>query len=190
MTQIEISIERKLITYSDFWHAGGSLLEQGKKERKGSYFQFLGSIMFFAFCFEAFLNHLGEHLFDCWPEIERKLSPRGKLGLICEKIQVTPEFGKLPWQILPELLGVRDKVAHGKNETLRQKQTVSEGQYDQMMYEFLIADWQKAATSRNVTKIQKNLGELLQLLHTAAQIKDDRLFGFGAQYRRASAVKN
>ena len=74
VASVYISKERQLITYSNFWNASRFLLESGKRDERGSYYQFLASLVFSAFTFEAFLNHIGEHLFSRWPELERRLS--------------------------------------------------------------------------------------------------------------------
>ena len=86
INSIHITKERQLITYSDFWNTSKFLLENGQSNERGSYYQFLGSLIFSAFAFEAFLNHIGEYLFTSWSEMERQLSHHAKLALIAEKL--------------------------------------------------------------------------------------------------------
>ena len=186
---IHISKERQLITYSDFWNASRFLLESGKRDASGSYYQFLASLVFSAFTFVAFLNHIGEHLFSSWPELERKLSHRAKLALIAEKLNFAVDYGRLPWQAIPKLFGFRDKVAHGKNEMLRLEKVVPhDDRYEELMHEFMFADWQNFANEENATNIRTQLEEIMTSLHKLANIENEFLFSHGNQVGSAKLV--
>lgn len=190
VASIHISKERQLITYSDFWSASRFLLESGKRDERGSYFQFLASLVFSAFTFEAFLNHVGEHLFSSWPELERKLSHRAKLALIGERLSFPIDYGRLPWQIIPKLFGFRDKVAHGKNEMLRLEKIVShDDRYEKIMHEFMFADWQNFATEQNASEARKHLEEIMASIHKAANIENEFLFSRGSQIGSARLIQ-
>jgi hypothetical protein len=187
---VHISKERQLITYSDFWSTSRSLLESGKSDERGSYYQFLASLVFSAFAFEAFLNHIGEHLFSSWPELERRLSHRAKLALIGERLNVPIDYGRLPWQIIPKLFGFRDKVAHGKNEMLRLEKVVPhDDRYEELMHEFMFADWQKFATEQNASDVRKHLEEIMANLHKVANIESEFLFSHGSQFGSARLIQ-
>ena len=187
---VHISKERQLITYSDFWNASRFLLESGKSNEHGSYYQFLASLVFSAFAFEAFLNHIGEHLFTSWPELERKLSHRAKLALIGERLNFSIDYGRPPWQIIPKLFGFRDKVAHGKNEMLRLEKVVPhDDRYEELMHEFMFADWQKFATEQNAADVRKHLEEIMVNIHKVANIENEHLFSHGSQFGSARLIK-
>ena len=189
-SSVRISKERQLITYSDFWNTSKFMLEIGQQNERGSYYQFLGSLVFSAFTFEAFLNHIGDHLFSSWPELERKLSHRAKLALISERLDFKIDFGRLPWQIIPKLFGFRDKVAHGKNEMLRLEKVVPrDDRYEELMHEFMFADWQNFATETNATSVRKNLEEIMASIHRMAKIENEHLFSHGSQVGSASMVQ-
>ena len=187
---IHISKERQLITYSDFWNTSKFLLENGQSNERGSYYQFLGSLMFSAFTFEAFLNHIGEHLFSSWPELERKLSHRAKLALISEKLDFKIDYSRLPWQIIPTLFGFRDKVAHGKNEMLRLEKVVPhDDHYEKVMHEFMFAEWQKFATEENAVNVRKHLEKIMTDVHEMVKIENEHLFSHGSQTGSGRLVK-
>jgi hypothetical protein len=93
MNKMKITLERKLITYSDLWRTSEVLLEKAKAEPQGSYYLILGSLTFSAFALEAFLNHLGENIFGSWIDLE-SISPRAKLNVICERIKINPSLGR------------------------------------------------------------------------------------------------
>jgi hypothetical protein len=182
VNSIHVTKERQLITYSDFWNSSRVLLENGQRNKLGSYYQFLASLVFSAFTFEAFLNHIGEYLFTSWPELERKLSHRAKLALISEKLDLNIDYGKLPWQIIPKLFGFRDKVAHGKNEMLRLEKIVPhDDRYEELMHEFMFAEWQKFATEQNAVDVRKQLEVIMTDIYRKTNIPDEFLFDNGSQ---------
>lgn len=178
---VRISKERQIITYCDFWNTSRFLLENGEREPRGSYCQFLSSLVFSAFAFEAFLNHIGEHLFSSWPELERKLSHRAKLALIAERLDFTVSYSRQPWQTIPKLFGFRDKVAHGKNEMLRLEKIVPHDRYEKLMHEFMFAEWQEFANAHNASDVRKHLEESMTKIHGLAGIEGDILFSSGPQ---------
>src|SRR6187431_966183 len=165
MKHIRIEKERKVITYSDLWATSEFLLESGSDNETGSYYMFLSSLMFKAFSLEAFLNHIGEHLFDVWGELEKSLSPNSKLCLICEKLDITVNYGKMPWQIVPEIIGFRNKLAHGKSSLLREQKLVPvTEEYQSILRKFLLADWQEYANEKNALRAQKQLNSLFEII--------------------------
>jgi len=77
------------------------LLEKAQSEARRSNYLFMSSLVFSAFALEAFLNQIGEHLFQAWDDLE-SLNPRAKINVICERFGSDSELGALPWQIVPE----------------------------------------------------------------------------------------
>jgi hypothetical protein len=47
--QILIKKEREVNTYADMWHSSRCLLDKGIEDQKGSYHQFMASLVFTAF---------------------------------------------------------------------------------------------------------------------------------------------
>src|SRR5271170_7819469 len=78
---------RTVHMYAELWHASASVLEAGCREKRGSSWQFLSSLILTAFTFEAYLNHTGESLISCWEDVER-LPPLAKFNLLCEILKV------------------------------------------------------------------------------------------------------
>lgn len=189
MDKIHITKERKVITYSDFWRASEYLLKRGQGEERGSYFLFLSSLVFSAFSLEAFLNHIGEHLFNSWGDLE-KLRPKAKVNIIAEKLNIKVDYGDTLWQIIPEVIGFRNKIAHGKNTLLREKRTIrANDKYEEIMHEFLFANWQNYATKENAIRVRQRLEEVFKIIHEKANIENDFLFQHGGQLSSAKLVR-
>ena len=181
------SRKRMLITYAEHWHTSRIFLQLGIENPKGSYHQFLGSIVFTAFALEAFLNHVGESLFVSWPDLE-KLTPKGKINVITEKLQIDVNYGEVPWQVVPEIFGVRNKVGHGKTELLQDEQMLSVDSYDELMGEILRAPWQQSATRENAEKARERVEQLCKTIWRRTNFDEHELFTSGMQSGSAQYV--
>lgn len=188
MGKVRVSIFRKQITYSDHWNAARIYLREGKENKRFSYFKFLSSILFVSFALEAFLNHVGEEVFACWDELE-KLSPKSKMAILCEKLGIQLDYGALPWQIIPEIVGIRNKIAHGKNSLLKKTVITDHDTYDEVFQEYLVADWQKYATKNNAERALREMEKVFRVIFNKAKLKDDYLFNFGAQDEYAEVLE-
>ena len=187
--KVKTSRERTLITYVDLWHTADVLQKLGGRNERGSLHQFLASIVFRAFAFEAFLNHVGEELFESWVDLER-LRPRGKVNIICEKLDIKPNYGNMPWQIIPKLMVIRTKVAHGKNELLTDERILSADIYDEEMGKILRADWQEYATKDNAKSVRDKLEELMKEIWEKAGLEEHAVFRGGFQTGSAAVVED
>lgn len=109
----KVSKSRQVNTYYELWRVSYWTMRQAEKEVEGSYFQIMASLIYTAFTFEAYLNHIGKKIFGCWDDLEG-LSPKKKLNIIAEKLGIKKDDGKRPYQTLKKLLDFRNNVAHGK----------------------------------------------------------------------------
>lgn len=188
IAKVRATRSRKLITYADHWHTANTLDKLAREDPKGSFHKYLASILFRAFALEAFLNHLGEEQFKCWADLER-LSPKAKLNIIAENAGVEPKYGSMPWQIVPKLIAIRNKVAHGKNELLEDERILSADDYDREMGEMLKAEWQEFASEANGTLIERQLTDLMLQLWTACGHSVESLFVSGMQVGSANMIQ-
>lgn len=184
---VRTSRERLLITYSEHWHSSRTFLKLGIENPQGSYHQFLGSIVFTAFSLEAFLNHVGEALFKSWLELE-KLTPKGKIDVIAEKLGIAVDYGSMPWQIVPEIIGVRNKIAHGKNELLQDERMLTVDTYDEKMGEILRAPWQNYATQKSAERAREKVEEICKAIWAKTKFREHELFRSGMQSGSAEFV--
>lgn len=182
MGRVRITKERKLITYSDLWRTSEVLLKRAEAEAAGSYYLSLASLVFDAFALEAFLNHIGENVYArIWQNLE-SLQPKAKLNVLCERVGLTPDWDVQPWQVVPEIVAFRNKVAHGKNELLRFERIVPhDDKYEEIMRQCLFAKWQNEATTENAVRVHVQLHALFKLIHEKANIEDEFLFHHGSQ---------
>ena len=186
MTKAHVKRQRELRIHAELWHTADFLLEAGQLRPDGAAHQFRASLVFRAFYLEAFLNWLGPKLISHWRYLER-LSPREKLDLLADQIQLKPDYGTRPWQVVKDIFGFRNTIAHGKPEELEDETYQNLEDYLSSV-DFVQADWEKFATESNALRAQEDVGKIATLLYNTAKIKHDGPLGpfsFGFQVRRA-----
>ena len=118
--KVKVEKTRQVNTYKIMWQASFWTLDQAKKEVEGSFYQIMASLIFTAFSLEAYLNHIGKIIFECWDDLDR-LSPYAKINVIAEKLKVNKKNSKRPFQTIRILFIFRNDLAHGKTITLSEK---------------------------------------------------------------------
>jgi hypothetical protein len=104
-----VTKERHLRIHAELWHTSNCLLKAGKLEIEGSAHQFRASLIFRAFCLEAFLNWLGQQLVPHWKYLGQ-IKTLQKLELLADLVKVEPDYGSRPWQIVKLLFEFRNTV--------------------------------------------------------------------------------
>jgi hypothetical protein len=112
-----VDVERKLRTYVVIWRAAKALI--GQEGTPADVERSMAAGVLAAFSFEAYLNHVGAVILECWAELERKLTWKAKLLLIAEQLGIRVEEGAMPFQALRELFVFRDALAHGKTQSAK-----------------------------------------------------------------------
>lgn len=180
--KVKISREREVKTYVQLCIASHATLEKAKKEGDGSFYQVMASLIFTAFMMEAYLNHIGPHIFKCWGDLER-LKPSSKLNIVAEKLGIEIDKGKRPYQTLSELFKFRNDLAHGKSVSLKSKsdeiRLVAEP-FDDYRDEGLQTEWEKYCTQDNANHALEDTTSIMKEIHQRAGMTD-RLFSSGMQ---------
>jgi len=181
--KIEVEKERQVHTYAELWYTSKVLLQKGIGEPDGSFHQFMASLVLTAFSFEAFLNHIGKKLFKshAWAAIER-LSPKEKLHVIAELLNVQIDYGARPWQIIKTLFDFRNSIAHGKTVTLKESELVAmNDDFDRRFRSILLTEWEAHCTRDNADRAREDVQTMIETLHKACNFTDDFPFVPGIQ---------
>lgn len=190
--KLHIKKKRDARTYASFWHTSWCLLEKGKQDKEGSFHQFLASLVFTAFTFEAYLNHIGATIFKSWHKVERSLGLMPKLALICEQLDICPDYDRSPWLILTSILKFRNTIAHGKTEALQEEKVVTaDDKYEDYLYAWLPTEWEKFATQKNAEKAREDVQKIITLIHEHAKLSKglDSPFMDGSQSGSATLIE-
>lgn len=180
--------EREVRTYSEMWHTSRCLLKKGQEQLEGSHHQFMASLVFTAFTLEAYLNHVGLKLFQCWNDLER-LGPNEKLYLIAEHIGLEIQKDRRPWQVIKVLFGFRNDIAHGKSVKLTSKEIVPLNKHQEEGFpEDLLTKWEKYCNQRNAERAREDVERIILTIHETAKIEKEAPFAKGMQFRRSSLL--
>ncbi|WP_156184333.1 hypothetical protein [Cellvibrio sp. pealriver] len=188
--QVKIEVKREVRTYAEFWHTSTCLLEMTNEIKEGQYHLVMGSLVFTAFTLEAFLNHAGEKVFSCWKDLER-LSPKEKLNVISEKIELKIDYGVRPWQLINELFQFRNDIAHGKNITLKLSDTKTLTNYrldPNLQHYNAETRWEKYCTKENAERARSEVIEIVELIYNSAKISNEYPFQFGFEMKGSTLV--
>jgi len=180
-SKVRVNKELKLITYAEHWATAGCLLDRAESEKKGSYHQYLACITFTAFTLEAFLNHIGEELYESWRDDLEQINVRGKIRIIADKVGLKVDWGDTLWQGVAELIVFRNKVAHGKNERLFEEVILPLDKYEEHLNGFLKSDWQEVATMDNAKRLKEVVAEVCLKIWVASGNSEHTLFAQGFQ---------
>ena len=181
--------ERQVRTYAEMWHTSRCLLKKGQDERLGSKHQFMASLVFTAFALEAYLNHVGAKLFKSWNDLER-LGPKEKLNVIAERVGLDTDHGTRPWQVMKDLFGFRNDIAHGKTTQIVTREEVPFHKYkEESVPVFAATKWEKYCTQRNAERAREDVEAIVHAIHSASGIQDEHPFVQGLQIGSTSLVE-
>ena len=102
------------------------LLEVAEESEIGRLLNLQAAMIFMAFTFEAYLNHVGSEEIPFWDEIEM-ISWKKKLNIIGKYLKHPLDMSRSPMQGIGELFRFRNYLAHGCTEKLDGHRKVSIG---------------------------------------------------------------
>jgi hypothetical protein len=192
--KIDVTKVRTVHTYSELWHASGSVLAAGEREMRGSSWQFLSSAVLTAFTFEAYLNHVGAIIISSWVEKERK-PVMAKFNLLCKALKVAFPHTKdqRPIKTLAEFFEFRNTLAHGKSEVLGPEFTTLETneKLDDFLGLRLLLKWESLIQTSEFARLaREDVSTILSVLHAARPLPKEGLFVFGLGTSSATARPN
>lgn len=165
MERAELKIEREVNTYWDLNQASYVMLEITSEISGGQYYTIMSSLLFSAFTFEAYLNHLGAKKISFWNEIE-SIRTMNKYEVLTKYLGIEPDYGRRPYQMIRDLIKFRNALAHGKSKILRYSNVVDAS----VEIEELAPreHWEEFCTLENAKNVRNDLKEIVIELNTAA----------------------
>jgi len=188
--KIVVTKSRQVKVWAELWHTSYCLYVNGFENPKGSCHQFRASLIFTAFALEAYLNHVGNKLFKEWKELER-LSPKGKLIIIADKLEINIKYGHRPWQVLNKLIGFRNYNAHGKPEHTITNRCIYkiEDDVDKILGVLIMTEWEEYCDQNTTLRAREDVENIIKLLYSRCNIKNDYPFAPGIQISTAGLEK-
>ncbi len=169
---VRVTGERTVNTCVSLSIASRHYLDRACAKEDGSFYDVMGSLLFSAFTLEAYLNHLGSMTIGHWDYLER-LRPQEKLELLSNILDYKIDYSKRPFQTINILFNFRNEVAHGKTETVKVDKVVKLSQRDSIKDPQ--TKWEKYCTLTNAQKANKDVGDIVSILHKKADIEGPSL---------------
>jgi hypothetical protein len=174
MENFETIYEVENKTYANLFHIAEYLLGMAERIEDGSLLNTQAATVFYAFAFEAYLNHVGEEEIIFWGEIDR-ISYRRKLTILQKHLHFDDSRPEL--QTVRQLFELRNKLAHGRTvkETITQT-TDSELQLEAV---FHLSPWEKL-TPENVRQYHDHVSASIALINFSRKKPDKLLWDLGS----------
>lgn len=141
-------------------------LESAESERPGCYFDQLSAILLSALALEAMGNTFGALLYDNWDDFESS-SPIAKIRLVADKLDVVIDRTQEPWAAMPWLIKVRNRLAHGRPESVDFDKTMTRKEADKIRYETPESKIEKEITLMNAKRACRVISQIYDLLFEA-----------------------
>lgn len=169
-----VNRDREVNMFGELSHANHVILENSRRENDGCFHEFLSSILISAFKFEALLNHLGTKLLPYWSEMDY-LRVENKMNVLCSHLEQIIDKGRRPFQTITELFRFRNAVAHGRPESLSERERLESGNLEEIRRKQPLTDWEKLCTIEFAERADADTEEIAAQLWTAANLPKEEL---------------
>jgi hypothetical protein len=140
-----------------------TVIEEKQKngDEVGITYTCMGCATMLAFTWEAYLNYFGDELIgDYWKE-DQPLDQ--KIDLVFQKLKITPDWSKRPYQSISTLTRLRNTLAHGKpfskteiTEVINKAEKITNKKID------LSGDWEGKCKPDFVLKAHDDLDDIFK----------------------------
>ncbi len=168
-TKKQTGIQKTVYTYNYLWVTGHNALLQAKTTELGSFYNLITTMLFSAFCLEAYFNHVGEQKIQSWDLIEKCLQPIKKLELLSRTIGLKVDKSCRPFQTIDDIFKFRNIMVHGKTEQVEfnNEQNLLDGE-DPVFPEIT---WKKWITLENAQRFLDDAEKMVVEIHKAAKMR-------------------
>lgn len=176
MKKNKLNVRKEHRPFVDLWVTSRIMFEQGKREPVRSNYFFFGSIMFAAFSFESFLNHIGAEVFEFWPSLGRP-PVKGKINIVCDKLGIKPDYKHNPWNKICELFAFRNDNVHAKTtKEFEECVVASDDEFDEVLRKGLVLEWTKYSNEKNAESVRTEIERAMKVIWKATGKEDVLLF--------------
>ncbi len=167
--------------YVEFKAGARRLLASGEKDARQEYYYRLACLIFVAFSFEAFINHVGAKKFSKWWAMVDRVETLQKAKLLCAHLGVVVDFGARPFQTLAECIKRRNILAHSKYDSFDEVISVPEGDHtgDDM---FPPRPRHQYAAREFLERANDDLQRAIEILLDAAQLENENPDSLGTSF--------
>ncbi len=185
MTNFETTYDVESKTYAAIFHTAWHLLDMGERHETGRLLNLQAATVFFAFAFEAYLNHVGAEELQFWNEIDR-ISYKKKLTVLSKHLGFTKDVSKRPLPTILQLIAIHNALAHSRTQNLTIKKTTKSPPALDAAWRLL--PWEQL-TPKTVLQYHDEVRAAIELINSARRPRDKRLWSQGSRGYKTSAGK-
>lgn len=168
------AIEQEIYTHEYLWRSGSKLFEHAEKNKEGSFYFLLPSLLLSYMAFEAFINFCGFVILPkLWMDEKKNFKGSGIEGKLDEIVKELPDFdwkkGEAPYQNIKKVGNFRDIVSHGKVEA---SSFVAERKED-MSHMQLQASWDTYISVEEIKRARADIKSFCQSLLIELRKKEE-----------------
>lgn len=115
--------ERVFLPYELYINTAKHFVGELDRKEYVSWYDLIAAVTLLGLSIEAIANTVGEHVIEDFKDFESS-SPKAKIRLICEKLDIQFDRTRAPFTDILELLRVRNQLAHPKFQRLRYESKV------------------------------------------------------------------
>lgn len=165
-------------TYAALMRTARHLLDLAENDTLGSLLNLQACVVFLAFTFEAYLNHVGSEEFDIWKWIERTPQEK-KLRLILHHFGLAPADFTLPtWDMIQQVTRIRDALAHGRTREINHTEEMDEEPDRRAMWNF--HEWEKLSVDQ-VRSFKEAIKTGIERINASRRRPDKYVWNQGAR---------
>jgi hypothetical protein len=168
---IKVRKKRDYRPHSEAIHGAKVLLRLSGEQKRGRFYQWMGSLLLCAFAYEGYLNFLGRKLFPSWEDFERQMSWQSKTKLIADHIGLKIDEGAEPFQTVKQLFKFRDQIAHPKPKEMEEEFETTNEKLESVFYEDTKSDAEKFCSEANAQLCIERVEQMMELLFNEARAK-------------------
>jgi hypothetical protein len=157
--EVSYSRERPFSPHNILLSAARDAIDIAKEDKFKETFSSITAITMSALAIEALCNAVGERIFEEWSDYESS-SPKAKLRIICDKLNIVYESKSEPWTTVAWLSQLRNKLAHGKPQLISESGSLEEKDYESKSWDKPQSKIEKQLTIVNAERAYKQVTEL------------------------------
>jgi len=174
--------------YVEFKAGAERFLKLQTEDPRQEYHNRLAALIFLAFAFEAFVNHVGAKKYPEWWEFVERTGFQSKVKLLCFHLGVKADFGARPFQTLLDCKNRRDELAHSKYYPFDLTVTIPEG-VDSANCLFPEIERDYYANREFVERTLADLNHAIKLVLDAARLENENPDSLASSFGQPSMPK-
>ena len=172
--KISVERERPFSPHHIFLATARDAIELSENDKSKSSFSAITAITMSALAIEALSNAVGERVIDSWEDFESS-SPKAKLRIICDELDINYDPSIEPWSTVVWLSNIRNKLAHGKPQLVKETYVCGEQEHQKRDWEKPESKLEKSLTIGSAKRAYERVTELKYLL--CKNIPSGKAFG-------------